>query len=272
MAAPRAAARAPRKWGPLDAYSLRAVAGLLLVSVPVSILLGFAMANWSSQTSIDSAKARAEATAESAAVRITDFVAERRAQLRSVAQNSLGNLAKPGLNAHLLASFQAQSSFDGIQIYDRNAKSIAATDPGGDLSPTPSGSSFANSLSVETMGPVVIRAATDLDWIMTAPIVGSDSKPQGVVVGNLNVAVLGRLLNPYGLDVSTVADQEIHLINAQRLLLYSSDWGVIDERRDRDQGGAQSARRKRDLRPGDEGGLRCGADRRLPEAAGSRRL
>ena len=64
---------------------------------------------------------------------------------------------------------------------------------------------------------------------MTAPIVGSDSKPQGVVVGDLNVAVLGRLLNPYGLDVSTVADQEIHLINAQHLLLYSSDWGVFKD-------------------------------------------
>ena len=226
VAAPTGAVRAPRKWGPLDAYSLRAVAGLLLVSVPVSIVLGFVMANWSSQTSIDSAKARAEATAESAAVRINDFVAERRAQLRSVAQNSF-KVTKPALSAHLLASFQAQSSFDAMQIYDLNEKAIASTEPGLTLSPTPSGSSFANSLSVETIGPVVIRGATDLDWIMTAPIVGSDSKPVGVVVGDLNVAVLGRLLNPYGLDVSTVADQEIHLINAQHLLLYSSDWGVI---------------------------------------------
>ena len=79
------------------------------------------------------------------------------------------------------------------------------------------------------MGPVVLRGPVGLDWIMTAPIVGLDSKPQGIMVGNLDVAVLGRLLNPYGLDVSTVSDQEIHLINAQHLLLYSSAWGVLKD-------------------------------------------
>jgi methyl-accepting chemotaxis protein len=79
------------------------------------------------------------------------------------------------------------------------------------------------------MGPVELHGRVGLDWILTAPIVGTDSKPQGVVVANLNVAVLGRLLNPYGLDVSTISDQETHLINAQRLLLYSSAWGVIKD-------------------------------------------
>ena len=205
------------------------VAGLLLVSVPVSIVLGFVMANWSAQTSIDSAKARAEATAESAAVRITDFVAERRAQMRSIAQNNVDELKAPHLTARLVAYFQAQSSFAGLQIYDLKGKSLAVSAPGVDLSPTPTDSTLINSLSVETMGPVVLQGRVGLDWIMTAPIVGSDSKPQGVVVGDINVAVLGRLLNPYGLDVSTANDQEMHLINAQHLLLYSSAWGVVKD-------------------------------------------
>jgi methyl-accepting chemotaxis protein len=203
------------------------VAGLLLVSVPVSIVLGFVMSNWSAQTSIDSAKARAEATAESAAVRINDFVAERRAQIRSIAQDSVGELTTPDLTARLVAYYQDQSSFDGIQIYDRSGKSLAVSSPGLVLTPTPTDSTFLNSLSVETIGPVVLRGPVGLDWILTAPIVGTDNKPQGVVVANLNVAVLGRLLNPYGLDVSTVNDQETHLINAQHLLLYSSSWGVV---------------------------------------------
>jgi methyl-accepting chemotaxis protein len=213
----------------LNSYSFRMVAGLLLVSVPVSIVLGLVMANWSAQTSIDSAKARAEATAESAAVRINDFVAERRAQLRSVAQNNVDELTRPDLTARLVAYYQAQSSFDGLQIYDLKRKSIAVSAPGVDLSPTPTDSTFVNSLSVETTGPVILQGRVGLDWIMTAPIVGTDSKPQGVVVGDINVAVLGRLLNPYGLDVSTVDDQEMHLINAQHFLLYSSAWGVVKD-------------------------------------------
>ncbi|HEX3507500.1 MAG TPA: methyl-accepting chemotaxis protein [Candidatus Dormibacteraeota bacterium] len=230
--APIGPVRAPRRgkgWRAVDGYSFRAVAGLLLVSVPVSILLGFVMANWSAQTSIDGAKSSAEATAESAAVRINDFVAERRAQIRLVATNSVDELSAPGLLRSLVLYFQGQSAFDAIQIYDRNGKSLAVTEPGLVLSPTPTGSTFLNSLSVETMGPVELHGRVGLDWILTAPIVGTDSKPQGVVVANLNVAVLGRLLNPYGLDVSTISDQETHLINAQRLLLYSSAWGVIKD-------------------------------------------
>ena len=205
------------------------VAGVLLVYVPVAIVLGFVMANWSAQTSIDTAEARAEATAQSAAVRVIDFVAERRAQLRSVAQNNVDELTTPDLTSRLVATTTSQSAFDGFQIYDLKGKSLAVSEPGLTLSPTPTGSTFENSLSVETMGPVVLRGPVGLDWIMTAPIVGLDSKPQGIMVGNLDVAVLGRLLNPYGLDVSTVSDQEIHLINAQHLLLYSSAWGVLKD-------------------------------------------
>ena len=232
LEAPSGPTRAPRRrriWASVDGYFFRVVAGVLLVYVPVAIILGLVMANWSAQTSIDSAKARAEATAESAAVRINDFVAERRAQIRSVAQNNVDELRVPDLGARLAATVQGQSSFQGMQIYDLSGKSLAVSAPGVNLSPTPTGASFANSLSVETMGPIIPEGRVGVDWIITAPINGSDSKPQGVVVGDLNVAVLGRLLNPYGLDISTVNDQEMHLINAQHLLLYSSAWGVVKD-------------------------------------------
>ena len=161
------------------------------------------------------------------AVRINDFVAERRAQLRSIAQNNVNRLGATDLGPELTMAFDAQSSFDGLQIYDRTGKSIAVSSPGLNLSPTPDGSPFANSLSVETSGPVELRGQTGIDWLLTAPIVGPDSKSQGVVVADTDVSVLGRLLNPYGLDVSTVNNQEVHLINAQHLLLYSSAWGVV---------------------------------------------
>lgn len=48
-----------RGFGLFDSYSIRIVVGLLLVSVPLSILLGFVISNWSAQTSIDQSKARA---------------------------------------------------------------------------------------------------------------------------------------------------------------------------------------------------------------------
>jgi methyl-accepting chemotaxis protein len=202
------------------------VAGLLLVSIPISIVLGFMMSNWSAQTAIDQAKARVEASAESSAVRINDWLGERHAELRQVATDQVGHISSPSLNAELVASMASHPSFEAIQVSDVKGMVVASTRPQIGLSNTPSGDAFANSLSVETMGPIGLGQA-GLDWLMTAPILGPDEKPQGVVVGDLNVAVLGRLINPYGLDAPIVRDQETHIVNAQHLLLYSSEWGVV---------------------------------------------
>jgi methyl-accepting chemotaxis protein len=212
-------------WRWFESYSIRVVAGLLLVSIPISILLGFVVSNWSAQTAIDQAKARVEASAESSAVRINDWVAERQAELRHVALDQVDQLSTAGLNASLGASMASHQSFEALQVSDAKGNVVASTRPAVVLSNTPSGAAFATSLSVVTMGPVVL-GQEGLDWLMTAPILGHDEKPQGVVVGDLNVSVLGRLINPYGLDDPTTRDQETHIVNAQHLLLYSSQWGV----------------------------------------------
>jgi methyl-accepting chemotaxis protein len=195
----------------------------MLVSIPTAVILGFVMANWSAQTSIDQAKARAQATAQSSAVRINDYIAERKAELRAIAQGDVGEVSKPGLKSRLLIAGSAHPSFEILQINDLSASVVASTDQSEVLSARPSGSTFADSLSIETMGQV------GPDWIMTAPIVGSDSKAQGVLVGEVFLGVMGRLLNPYGLDTSTELDQEVHIVNAKHLLVYSSDWGVVPD-------------------------------------------
>ena len=223
---------ARRGWGrlkPFNGYSIRIVAGLLLVSIPLSILLGFVMSQWSAQTSINQSKARAEATAESAAVRILDWVEERKAETRHIARDYTGRVSQPDLSASLRATMGSHTAFESLQIIDRSGTVVAVSRPGVVLSATPTGAPFATSLSVETFGPVEVGKAGDaINWIMTAPILGADEQPQGVIVADLNVAVLGKLLSPYGLGAAT-NDQEVHVVNAQHLLLYSSTWGVVDD-------------------------------------------
>jgi len=203
------------------------VAGLLLVSIPLSIVLGFLISTWGAQTSINQSKARAEATAESAAVRINDWVGERQAELRHAAGDQAGHLSSPELNARLGASLSSHPAFEALELVDSKGAVIANTRPGIELSATPSGASFATSLSVESLGPIHI-GKVGLDWIMTAPVLGPDEQPQGVLVGDLGLGVLGKLLNPYGLD-AIATDQEVHIVNAQHLLLYSSSWGIIQD-------------------------------------------
>jgi methyl-accepting chemotaxis protein len=201
---------------------------VLLVSIPITVVLGIGVNNWSTQTVIGLAKERVEATAESTAVRINDWVAERQAELRHVALDQVGQLSSPDLNANLVASMASHSAFEALQVSDEKGNVVASTRPKIGLSNTPSGAAFATSLSVETIGPVGF-GQLGLDWLMTTPILGPDEKPQGVVVGDLNVGALGRLINPYGLDNPTTRDQETHLVNAQHLLLYSSEWGTATD-------------------------------------------
>jgi methyl-accepting chemotaxis protein len=229
LKAPIGASRMPRGWTVrrlFDSYTVRIVAGMLLVSIPVSIVLGFVMATWSSQTSIDQSKLRGETAAETAAIRITDWVSERQAELRTVAQDNVGALGKPGLNDRLVASNASHPNFEAIQIFDTTGHVVATSRTGAQLSATPSGGTLTNSLSVETMGPIK-SANGGLDWFITAPVLGPDERPQGVIAGDLNVALLGRLLNPYGLESPAAKDQELHLVNAAHQIVYSSDWGVL---------------------------------------------
>src|SRR3984893_10530921 len=183
VTAPPGAVGAPRgwrRWRSFDSYFLRIVAGALLVTIPASIVLGFVMSTWSTQTSIDQANVRVQATAESVEFRITDWIAERKAELRSIAQGNVGQIGKLGLDTRLLASIDSHPSFDDIQIPDLGGKVVASTVPGEVLA-TPEGMTFAQSLSIETLGSMAKRGAGGLQWIMTAPIVGTDGKPQGVV-------------------------------------------------------------------------------------------
>src|ERR1700693_2243601 len=113
----------------LDSYSIRIIAGLLLISIPLSIVLGFVMANWSAQTSIDQSKARAEATAESAAVRITDWMGERQAELRHASGDQVGELSNPRLNSLLVASMASHPSFEALQVVDLKGAVVANTRP-----------------------------------------------------------------------------------------------------------------------------------------------
>ena len=223
------AARTPRRgrlWKPLKGYSIRVVAGMLLISIPLMVALGLVISTWSTQTSVDQAKARAEATAEGSVVRIGDWMLERQAEMRILAQNQVGAMAASNVETQLRAAAASHPSFEGLQVFDAKGQVLGSSVAGITLSATPSGATFAHSLSVETIGPVQV-GKVGLEWLITAPILGANEQAQGVVVGDLNVTALESLLNPYGSDAIISPDQETHIINAAHLLVYSSQWGAL---------------------------------------------
>src|SRR5260370_14792901 len=147
---PGAAPGRGRRWAWVDSYSIRVMAGILLVSSPISVVVGLGVDSWNTQTVIDHAKALAEATAESTAVRINDWVAERQAELRHVAADQVGQLSNPSINANLLAAIATHPTFEALQVSDAKGN-IVATTRAVVLSTTPTRADFAHSLTVETM-------------------------------------------------------------------------------------------------------------------------
>ena len=210
---------------PWDSFFIRVLAGSLLVSLPVVAVLGMLTFEQGLRTSTDAATARTEANAEAAAIRIGAWISERRAELRYIAQAQTNRIGQHGVNALEARPSGADKSFKAIETVDVNGKVIVgdAGDPGLKSAEIVT---VGNSLVTESLQPIRLAAA-GLLWIMTAPIVGADGRPQGVVAGDLNVAALGTLLDPYGRAAPANGNQEVHVANGAHFVVYSSSWGAF---------------------------------------------
>jgi methyl-accepting chemotaxis protein len=215
---------APQSWkrlGLLDRASVRIVAGVLLVSIPTSILLGYLMSSWSTQTVIDQVQIRSEVAAESAANRTSLWFSERRAELRQLALSEAGHVDSPYAAAAVLGGPQAHPEFAALQVINPSGSVVATTRPGVVL-----GNSSTERLQVETIQPIQ-RGQSGVTWVITAPILGLDEKSQGAVVGNLQISALAALLTDPAMQHPFGKSEEIHLADLNGFILYSSSWGPV---------------------------------------------
>jgi methyl-accepting chemotaxis protein len=219
---------APSRWQRIrsvDSYFIRVLAAALVLVIPFGVALGFIISNFAAQLSTQQAETRTQETAASSAIRITDWVAERHAEMRTLADRQVGEVNSPSLGADLIGEAIDHPELDRIQIMNPAGKVVAATDA--NAQPALSGSVFNDSLTVATLSPIQ-RVNSVLLWTISAPITALSGKPEGVVVADLRIGTLGRLLNPLG-DIVSIAHQEVHVANSGGYLLYSSDWGFAPD-------------------------------------------
>ena len=203
------------------------MAGLLLVSIPISILLGFVISRWSSETSLAQAKVRSEVAAENAADGIKIWVTERQVELQSLASQEVGHVGTPSLAREELGTPAAHPSFVTLEVVNPAGAVVTTTRPGSGLQ-LGTGSVAAELLQVPTIQPIQ-KGSSGVTWIMTAPIIGPDQKAQGVVVGNLYIAVLETRLRDAGMEHEFGKTEEIHVADIRRLVIYSSAWGALTD-------------------------------------------
>jgi methyl-accepting chemotaxis protein len=201
---------------PWDSFFVRVLAGSLAISVPAIVILSALMLTQAVQSGTDAARLQSQAAAVAAATRITDWLREPQSYLALLAKESAGPAGQPSPEPFQAA---ASASFEAIELVDSSGQVIQTTSPDPDLLAAASASWFLTALSVTTLQPVAL-GKSGLSWLMSAPVVGKDNNLQGVVIGDLNVAGLGRILG------STTAGQEIHIANSDHRLVFTSSWGT----------------------------------------------
>ena len=222
--------RVSRGWsgrGLFNSYSLRLVAGIMLVSIPLSVILGFVISNWSVQTSIEQAKARSAVSAANSAVRITDWIDERKAELRRVAMSEVGHVSSSSAAKDMLGTSAAYLGFATVEVIDPGGAIVATTRPNSRLQ-FGATSTPTQRLQVETSQPIQ-QDPSGVTWIITAPIIGPKEVSQGFVAGDLYIPTLGRLLNGGSAQDQVDNAEEIHISNTRGFIVYSSSWGVLPD-------------------------------------------
>jgi methyl-accepting chemotaxis protein len=207
------------------AFFFHLLAGSLAVSIPLLMALGIGLTYLSGQQITQSATDQAGVNAGSAAIALTDWVGERQRELSQVARSVQDKVDRPGLATSIQGLGSVYPNFKVLEIVNRDGANVATTSAGGalDASTAPW---FAAGLLKPT-AESISKAAGGLEWVMTAPIIGTDNVSQGVVVGSLQISSLGPQLREFDPGVNDPV--EIYLVDAQGLLLFSSEWvGVTD--------------------------------------------
>jgi methyl-accepting chemotaxis protein len=215
---PRLAPTRPSR-RPADTFFTRVLAGSLLISLPLMASLGALMYAQGLQSSAREAGLQTQASATTTADRIEQVISGSQAYLAQLAREAVapagrrGPLGKPLENA-------SDPAFEAIDIVDATGALVAATADNADLKAVGQTGWFGQALYIATEHEIS-NGATELNWIITAPIVGSNGASQGAVVGDLKVAQLSALLGSPG------SDGEVHIANGEHLLVISSAWGSL---------------------------------------------
>jgi len=214
----RPVARPPSRL-PADTFFTRVLAGSLLISLPLMASLGVLMYSQGLQSSAQEARLQTRASATTTADRIEQWISASQAYLAQLAREAAAPTGHRGPIGTPLENASNQT-FESIDIVDAAGTVIAATAGDIDIKTVGQAPWFGQALYIATEHPIS-KGATDLVWIITAPIVGTNGASQGAVVGDLNVALLSSLLG------SPTPDEEVHVANGDHLLVISSTWGAL---------------------------------------------
>jgi methyl-accepting chemotaxis protein len=205
-------------------FTVRLVVGMLLVSLPVMSALAVLLTTKSSASLTASSEAKGISVSRAVALHLEDWLSERRADLAGAAALARGALADPRTTT-VLAGLVANHAgdFRVVEVSDLNGAVRSASRP--DAAFSPAGQDWFRSAAA---GQPVVNSLREVDggiqWTIAEPVLGTDGRPEGVAVANLEVAALTTLLNP-----ELAQGSEVSAVDRQHHLIYDSAMGNVSD-------------------------------------------
>ena len=176
-------------------YRYRLMAAMLVVSLPMMVVLAVLLTTKASSSLTDASQRKGIGVARAVALRLEDWLSERRESLTVIAQTSAGRLSSPATAAELAKIDKTYGDYSLLQITDLTGKVTATSRPG--VSVATAGQPWFR--TVAAGHPVVTSPVLRdgrVQWILAEPVRGDGGRVQGVAIANLDPTILVELLNP----------------------------------------------------------------------------
>jgi len=204
-------------------FSYRLVAAMLLVSLPLMVVLAVLLTSQASASLTEAGEHDGVGNAQSVALRLEDWLSERRENLQQIADASTDRLDNLDTAVDLVAIDKTYGDFRLLEVTDLTGKVLASSRPE-DTVDLAGQDWFGTAAGGQPVTTPLVQRGDHIQWVIAQPIVGGNGQPQGVVIGELNPAVLTDLLN-----AEQDQETEIVTVDAQHQLLYDTTMGAITD-------------------------------------------
>ncbi len=202
-------------------FGNRLVAAMVLVSLPLMVVMAGLLTS-EAASGLTAANLHEEAkTAESVALRVQDWLPERRENMQHLAAANADRLDSPTLAADLADVTRTYEVYSVVEVTDLTGAVLASSSPATTVEVV-GRDWFATAVAGQPVLTSPVQRNGRLEWLIAQPVVGASGQTQGVVIAQLNPAALASLLRPA--DSATIL-----AVDAQRQLVYSSTMGEITD-------------------------------------------
>jgi methyl-accepting chemotaxis protein len=207
-------------WGRIRArYRYRVVAGVLVVSLPITVLLGFMLTRHASASLTGASKQAQQSVARAVALRLEDWISERHENMTTLAGQAAGRLGDPATAAALERVDKLYADYRVIEVTDLTGRVLASSRPGTQVD-VANRDWFRAAVAAQPVLSTVTDEDGELHWFVAAPVLDASGRPEGVVAGDLDVTVLADVLNP-----EVQRGTEVIAVDREHNVIYTTEMG-----------------------------------------------